>query len=133
MSFKACLFFLDNAGGGIFKKADKIIDNLSQTARIYEITHYCHMLSIDSFEIISQSLRHIFRNLKCTVRTTISCSAWLKVEHIINVSELSSGICAMSVDNSTNNPEPQKLKNKGRKVKVKKIFRSAAKRKSSDT
>lgn len=127
MSFRACLFFLDNAGGNIFKKTDKMIDELSQTSKIYKAAYNCHKLSLDSVELVSESLKNIFRYLKCTAQTTISCAAWLKIRHVISANELSSGISAVSLNNSAQDPEPHKLKNKSRKVKVKKTCQSASK------
>lgn len=127
MSFRACLFFLDNAGGNIFKKADKMIDELSQTSKIYKAAYNCHKLSLDSVELVSESLKNIFRYLKCTAQTTISCAAWLKIRDVISANELSSGISAVSLNNSEQDPEPHKLKNKSRKVKVKKTYQSASK------
>lgn len=127
MSFRACLFFLDNAGGNIFKKTDKMIDELSQTSKIYKAAYNCHKLSLDSVELVSESFKNIFRYLKCTVQTTISCAAWLKIRHVISANELSSGISAVSLNNSMQDLGPHKLKSKSRKIKVKKTYQSASK------
>lgn len=123
MSFKACLFLLDTAGGNIFNKTDKLIDNLHDTSRIYgPCLHSCHMLSIDSIQNFSEATSFLFRYLKCTARTTISCSAWLNVQRIIKVDEIVYDTLNRSISDPLNT-----LKTKGRKVKVKKVYQSTSK------
>ena len=126
MSITACLFFVDNGGSSVFKKTEKMIDELTQTSSIYKGGPYsCHILSIDSVEMISESLRSMFRYLKCTSEMITSCSAWCKIKDIIDVHQLNSGILTLSVDpNPFHDPEPDKLKIRGRKVKVKKMYQT---------
>lgn len=112
MNVKACLFLLDNAGGNCFYKAEKIIDEHLNMTRIYKTTHNCQALRAESFGYICQSLQSIFPNLKCSGKSTISCSAWLKIDGIISADELSLRISAMPVKKSVNDRDSRKSTDK---------------------
>lgn len=117
---------MDNAGGDCFKKTDKIIDEHVNVTRIYKETHKCHFLSTNSVELISQSCKSNFRYLKCTARTTVSCSAWIKIDAVKDVDELSLTFKPKSVHNGALDPDKHEFKD--RKVKGKKVCQSVRKR-----
>lgn len=94
--------------------------------RIHKATHKCNLLSTNAVGMISQSLKSNFRHLKCTAQTTISCSAWIKIDVAKYADELSLNVTPESVSKTANNPDRQEFKD--RKVKVKKVCQSVRKR-----
>lgn len=125
MSFKACLFYLDSSGGGLFTKMDRLIDQHESTVRIYgPCEHNCHFLNTSSVDKLSALLQPVFRYLQCTSRCTISCSAWLKARNVLKVDGLYCDTVRTPVKVLRDREE---LQWKKKEPKIKKVLQSPVK------